>query len=64
MMYVLNSIYAATWELWTSYANYASNTHELELEEDRAEVHAILDEFDDLHGNQNFEEILDMIQES
>ena len=42
---IINKMYVATWELQTSYVIFSTDTYELELEEDRVEVLAILAKF-------------------
>ena len=60
---IIDSMHIVVWELKTIYVGYVSECHELELEENKAEIQHILVEFHDLQGNRIFDEILEMIQE-
>ena len=51
---------AITWEFWINYESYASDCHVLEIEKDKDELHMILEGFQDMRGNQYFDEILNL----
>ena len=48
---IIHSMHAAAWDLRTTYMGYKNDGHDLELEEDKAEVQQMLAKFQDLHGN-------------